>query len=220
LFFEPIYEPESLYTSLQFIVTFQKIGSGNLKEIMVIKDAEVAKLLADETRRQILNLLKIREMSTNQLAKILDKPASSIDHHLKVLKAAGLIELVYERRRGNIIERFYRASARHYIVSYSLSEKAESSVKDWNEKLCGEVASLIESFGYKVSDMNKLTKLIEEFNVSKRMVLENLASKDVNPSALKPPASFLLMDILTHLELYRSEKYRRLMDELLSIISR
>ncbi len=192
---------------------------GNLREFLIIKDAEVAKLLADETRCQILNLLKIKEMSTNQLAKILDKPASSIDHHLKVLKAAGLIELTSERRRGNIIERFYKASARHYIVSYSLTEKAESSFKDWNEKLFEDVALLIQSFGYNISDRSKLTRLIEEFNAFKRMVFENLASS-VNPSALKPPASFLLMDILTHLELYKSEKYRKLMDELLSIVSR
>ncbi|MBS7611152.1 winged helix-turn-helix transcriptional regulator [Candidatus Bathyarchaeota archaeon] len=191
-----------------------------MREFLIIKDAEVAKLLADETRCQILNLLKIKEMSTNQLAKILDKPASSIDHHLKVLKAAGLIELTSERRRGNIIERFYKASARHYIVSYSLSEKAESSFKDWNEKLSEDVALLIQSFGYNISDISKLTRLIEEFNAFKRMVFEDLASSDVNPSALKPPASFLLMDILTHLELYRSEKYRKLMDELLSIVSR
>ncbi|MEM2849317.1 MAG: metalloregulator ArsR/SmtB family transcription factor [Candidatus Bathyarchaeia archaeon] len=191
-----------------------------MREIIIIKDAEVAKLLADETRCQILNLLKIKEMSTNQLAKILDKPASSIDHHLKVLKAAGLIELVYERRRGNIIERFYKASARHYIVSYSLSERDASLFKDWNEKLSEDVASLMQSFGYNVSDISKLTRLIEEFNTFKRMIFENLASRDLNPSALKPPASFLLMDILTHLELYRSEKYRKLMDELLSIVSR
>ncbi|MBS7613776.1 winged helix-turn-helix transcriptional regulator, partial [Candidatus Bathyarchaeota archaeon] len=152
-----------------------------MREFLIIKDAEVAKLLADETRCQILNLLKIKEMSTNQLAKILDKPASSIDHHLKVLKAAGLIELTSERRRGNIIERFYKASARHYIVSYSLSEKAESSFKDWNEKLSEDVALLIQSFGYNISGISKLTRLIEEFNAFKRMVFEDLASSDVNP---------------------------------------
>lgn len=191
-----------------------------MREIIIIKDAEVAKLLADETRCQIINLLKIKEMSTNQLAKILDKPASSIDHHLKVLKAAGLIELAYERRRGNIIERFYKASARHYIVSYSLSERDASLFKDWNEKLSEDIASLMQSFGYNISDISRLTRLIEEFNTFKRMIFENLASRDVNPSALKPPVSFLLMDILTHLELYRSEKYRKLMDELLSIVSR
>ncbi|MEM3104075.1 MAG: metalloregulator ArsR/SmtB family transcription factor [Candidatus Bathyarchaeia archaeon] len=191
-----------------------------MKEFLIIKDAEVAKLLADETRCKILSLLKIKEMSTNQLAKILDKPASSIDHHLKTLKAAGLIELTYERRRGNIIERFYRASARHYIVSYSLSERAASLFKDWDEKLSEDVALLMQNFGYSISNMSKLIKLIEEFNTLKRIVLENLVSRDVNPSVLKPPASFLLMDILTHLELYRNEKFRKLMDELISIVSR
>lgn len=191
-----------------------------MREFLIIKDADVAKLLADETRCQILNLLKIKEMSVNQLAKILDKPASSIDHHLKVLKAAGLIELTYERRRGNIIERFYKASAKHYIVSYSLSERGVSLFKDWNNKLSEDIVSLMQSFGYKISDVSKFTKLIEEFNVFKRMVFENLVSQNVDPSILKPPASFLLMDILTHLELYRSEKYRKIMDELLSIISR
>ena len=55
-----------------------------LKEIEIIKDPEVAKLFADETRRQILHILRRHEKSATDLAKSLGKSHSSIFHHLKL----------------------------------------------------------------------------------------------------------------------------------------
>jgi DNA-binding transcriptional ArsR family regulator len=39
-----------------------------------------------------------------------------VNYHLRELERAGVVELVEERRRGNCVERLYRASARAYVI--------------------------------------------------------------------------------------------------------
>lgn len=187
---------------------------------MVIRDARVASLLADKTRRQMLRMLKIREMSVNQLAKALGKPASSIAHHMRCLKAVGLVEPAGERRRGNLVERFYRASARYYVVSYTIGEEDECTdqLKEWAKMVAEKAVSSLESFSYKPVDRARVSKLLNEFMALKQSTLEKLASRQVKPSRLSAPELHLLINLLTQLELHRNEKYQRLMEELSHLI--
>lgn len=49
------------------------------------------KALNDKTRREILDLLKDRNMSAGEIADQFDMSKPSISHHLDSLKAAGLV---------------------------------------------------------------------------------------------------------------------------------
>jgi DNA-binding transcriptional ArsR family regulator len=49
------------------------------------------KALNDQTRRDILDLLKTRNMSAGEIADQFNISKPSISHHLDILKAAGLI---------------------------------------------------------------------------------------------------------------------------------
>lgn len=61
---------------------------------------EAFKALADPTRRQILQLLRRREMTAGELAEHFDMTKPSMSHHFAVLKQADLIEA---RREGQQI---------------------------------------------------------------------------------------------------------------------
>jgi len=58
------------------------------------------KALADPTRRQILDLLKTREMSAGDIGAHFDMTGASVSHHLKELSNA---ELVLRERQGQRI---------------------------------------------------------------------------------------------------------------------
>jgi DNA-binding transcriptional ArsR family regulator len=62
---------------------------------------EAFKALADPTRRQILNLLRKREMTAGEIADQFQISKPSISHHLNLLKQAGLV--VDERQGQNIV---------------------------------------------------------------------------------------------------------------------
>ena len=49
------------------------------------------KALNDPTRREILNLLKEKELTAGEIADHLDKSRPSISHHLDLLKQADLV---------------------------------------------------------------------------------------------------------------------------------
>ena len=61
---------------------------------------ETLKVLADPTRREILQLLKQGPQSAGQLAASFEMTAATISYHLKLLKQAGLI---FEERQKNFI---------------------------------------------------------------------------------------------------------------------
>ncbi len=49
------------------------------------------KALSDETRREILNLLKHRKMTAGDISSKFAMTQATVSHHLSVLKEAGLI---------------------------------------------------------------------------------------------------------------------------------
>jgi DNA-binding transcriptional ArsR family regulator len=61
----------------------------------------VFKALNDETRRQILDLLKEKNMNAGKIADNFNISKPSISHHLDILKRAGLISSI---KNGQFIE--------------------------------------------------------------------------------------------------------------------
>jgi DNA-binding transcriptional ArsR family regulator len=65
---------------------------------------EQLRALADPRRRQILELIRVRELAAGQIAAYFEVTRPAISQHLTVLKQAGLVT---ERRDGT--RRLYRA---------------------------------------------------------------------------------------------------------------
>lgn len=69
---------------------------------------EVFRMLADPTRVRLLWTLRHRELSVNELASQLDRPAAAISQHLAKLRMS---RLVLTRRDGTSV--FYRVANDH-----------------------------------------------------------------------------------------------------------
>ena len=65
------------------------------------------KAFADETRAKILRVLDDGPASAKQLSDLLEMTHGKVGHHMKVLREAGLIEVVEERPVRAVTERFY-----------------------------------------------------------------------------------------------------------------
>jgi DNA-binding transcriptional ArsR family regulator len=63
----------------------------------------VAKAIAEPRRRQILSLVRERELSAGEIASRFEVSRPAVSQHLAVLRGAGLLE---ERRQGT--SRYYR----------------------------------------------------------------------------------------------------------------
>jgi DNA-binding transcriptional ArsR family regulator len=84
--------------------------------VAVIEDAEAAEVSLDPIRAQLLAELA-EPASATMLAGRIDLPRQKVNYHLRALEKHGLVELVEERRKGNVTERMMRATASSYVIS-------------------------------------------------------------------------------------------------------
>lgn len=77
---------------------------------------ERVRALVDPVRTQILDLVLDRAATVTELAGALDRPKSSVAHHVEVLVEHGFLKIVRTRRVRAIEERFFGRTARRFIV--------------------------------------------------------------------------------------------------------
>ncbi|RMI30659.1 ArsR/SmtB family transcription factor [Nocardia stercoris] len=87
-------------------------------DVAVIESPAAAEASLDPTRSAILAALT-EPASAAMLATRLGLPRQRLNYHLKELERHGLVELLEERRKGNVAERIYRATAGSYVISPS-----------------------------------------------------------------------------------------------------
>lgn len=87
-----------------------------MKPMQVLRDPEAFKLLADGTRRKILYLLRVKEMTVGQLAAELGFTPQALYHHIKKLLEGKMVEITREERIGHLIESYYRATAEDFLL--------------------------------------------------------------------------------------------------------
>jgi DNA-binding transcriptional ArsR family regulator len=83
-------------------------------------------------RRTILGLLHERAATVSELAVALERPKSTVAHHVKVLAEAGLVRVVRTRRVRAIEERFYGRVARMFYV-VERSPDGDRLPRDFND---------------------------------------------------------------------------------------
>jgi DNA-binding transcriptional ArsR family regulator len=87
-----------------------------LFEVAVIEDPAAAEVSLDPIRARLLAELAEPASATMLAAKV-GLPRQKVNYHLKALERHGLVELVEERRKGNVNERLMRATATSYVIS-------------------------------------------------------------------------------------------------------
>ena len=129
-----------------------------MKSIKTIEDPEAFKLLADETRRRTLFLLRAKEMSVSQIAADLTITPQAVYHHIKKLLKAGMVEVAREVRIDHLIESYYRATAECFFCSVG---KTSSSARVAKEQMTTALNAL-KKLGFKIEfDENKISQLVD-----------------------------------------------------------
>lgn len=87
-------------------------------EVAVIQDPAAAEASLDPMRARLLAELG-EPASASALAARVGLSRQKVNYHLRALERHGLVELVEERRKGNVTERVMRASAASFVISPS-----------------------------------------------------------------------------------------------------
>jgi len=104
-----------------------------LADRIALTQPSQVKALGHPLRNTILGLLHERAATVTELSIALERPKSTVAHHVKVLTEAGLVQVVRTRRVRAIEERFYGRTARMFYVSVERSADGEDMPRDFND---------------------------------------------------------------------------------------
>ncbi|MDD4307914.1 MAG: winged helix-turn-helix domain-containing protein [Thermoplasmata archaeon] len=134
-----------------------------MQTVKMITDPEAFQLLADETRRKIIYLLRVKDMTVSQIAEQMQLTTQAIYHHVRKLKDADMIEVAKEERIGHFIETYYRTTAEIFHLSHGES----TPQKDREAQIRGALGGL-EKLGMKVdcspSKMKEILRITKEMD--------------------------------------------------------
>ncbi len=85
-------------------------------DVAVIEDPAAAEVSLDPVRARLLAEL-VEPSSAATLAARVGLARQKVNYHLRELERHGLVELVEERRKGNMTERVMRATAASFVIS-------------------------------------------------------------------------------------------------------
>ena len=132
-----------------------------MRDSMPLESVGQIRALAHPERQRILRLLATGAMTNKQLADRLGESAARLHFHVRELHRAGLIELVEERPRGGILEKYYRAAARNFRLDapFGEAEAGEGGLPGATlEAARRELARATEHFGGSLPD----TRILHE----------------------------------------------------------
>jgi DNA-binding transcriptional ArsR family regulator len=104
----------------------------DLADRIALSEPAQVKAIGHPVRTTILGLLHERAATVSELAVALERPKSTVAHHVKVLGEAGLVRVVRTRRVRAIEERFYGRTARMFYV-VERSPHGDELPRDFND---------------------------------------------------------------------------------------
>ena len=144
-----------------------------MKEIEVVDDPEVIKLIIEDTRSKILRLLRFRDMTISEISSILNKDVSTIFRHIKKLEKYGIVKVTGERKVHNVPEKIYGRTVRTIIFAPESFER-NSFMKRYTERRIMNIKNALEKMGFMVKDKDALHKLILHFDELSTYNIEKL----------------------------------------------
>lgn len=144
-----------------------------MKAFKFIRNPKAFEVLADETRRKMIYILRAKDRTVSQLADELGKTPQAIYHQIKILLDMGLVEVAKEERVEHFIETYYRATAEVFEVVHGEQPAGE------REKQFREALEVLTRLGINVNtDEDTLRRMVKiEERMSDRGLSQDLEEK-------------------------------------------
>jgi DNA-binding transcriptional ArsR family regulator len=104
-----------------------------LADRMALTEPGQVKAIGHPLRTTILQLLHERAATVTELAAAVERPKSTVAHHVDVLTQNGLLQVVRTRKVRAIEERFYGRTARLFYVATEPSAAGGGMPGDFND---------------------------------------------------------------------------------------
>ncbi len=167
-----------------------------MNDLKVIYDPETAKLLMDETRQEILKLLKIKALSIKDIASILDKDFSTIYRHIKKLEKENIVMIAGSRKNRTGEEKIYKRTYSTYVLSPELFLSDHSVLVDEKKSRFNLIKRALEETGFKIENDEQFETLF--FNLESTVIKEiEKLNSDLDLNTLNNLETILFIKLAT-----------------------
>lgn len=91
-----------------------------MQNVLWVETIEKLEILANETRAEIIDLLRFKPYSPMRLSKRMGVSAQKLNYHFKLLYENGFIYKKYEEKKRGAFESFYQPIAHVFKVNQSI----------------------------------------------------------------------------------------------------
>jgi DNA-binding transcriptional ArsR family regulator len=133
-----------------------------MKAVKHITDPEAFKILADDTRKRMIFLLRVKEMTVSQIADELDLTPQTVYHHIKRLVEAGMVEVTREVRVDHLIESYYMSTAEVFHLTVGKTSGGKETLKEMIPVTLDALKRLGFNITYTDKDVAQLAELTME----------------------------------------------------------
>jgi DNA-binding transcriptional ArsR family regulator len=147
-------------------------------DTLLVAEPAQLRAMADPFRTQLIQLLRDRARSTQEISEELKVPKGTVGHHLKVLESAGLIRVVRTRKVRAVTEKFYGRTARLFL--YQTEDPADgraiSAVTLRQAASEVDLAQLVAGFGLVRARLTE--RDIDRFGRRARKLMDDFRAAD------------------------------------------
>ncbi len=152
-----------------------------MQDIEVIESAAAAEVSLDPIRSRILGELA-EPASATMLAGRLGLPRQKVNYHLKSLESVGLVALLEERRKGNVTERVYQATAASYVISPAALEAVAPDPSRFSDQfsafwMLALGARLVHEVGHLIAGASAARQKLATFAIDGDIVFRSAADR-------------------------------------------
>jgi len=133
-----------------------------MKAVKHISDPEAFKILADETRRKIIFLLRAKELTVSQIADDLNLTPQTVYHHIKRLVEGEMVEVTREVRVDHLIESYYMATAEVFHLTVGKTTGGKETLNEMITSVLEALKKLGFNINYTNEDVAQLAELTME----------------------------------------------------------
>ncbi|MCD5415231.1 MAG: helix-turn-helix domain-containing protein [Clostridiales bacterium] len=139
-----------------------------MKEIFVLRELEQLRAISHPYRVEVLESFSHEEpRSAKQIAEKLGEPHAKVNYHIKNLLNVGILNLVEERVKSGIIEKYYLPAARVIVIDRNfLNNTDEDVIRSLNQVSVSIFEKISTDFYRAVENQVAKTKYIRHHNDS------------------------------------------------------
>ncbi len=133
-----------------------------MKDVLVLRDLQQIKAISHPYRIEILEAFEDSAATAKQIADKLGEPHAKVNYHIKTLLKVDILELVEEKVKLGIVEKYYMPAARTFVIDRNILNTIEKNVAESINQASISIFENISKDFYKMLHYNDYYLTLDE----------------------------------------------------------